>query len=251
MDNPWKRGALSFLMCNSLSFLFFYGTFDGAGLADDIIGELFICNFFLCFGLFIIGLAPYRINRVKFFVAILGTFGIFPICIFFIMPFLTFLVLSNFSFFMKILLIMLYAGFSIAWCIHVIIQTKCTEKKFSYLGNCVIIKNDIAYIDRDRVRDFSRLEKHKKMSGSLTKILSMVLPTVYIGYPLQRVIVDMSGQVGLMAFLAVLSIPMSLYVMGRMSAGYYLWIYLVGKLEEKIGAKIFLSGFDESDNAKR
>lgn len=251
LDNPWKRGAISSFMWNYLTILCFLVVYNITGQENDVIGVLSVCNLIFSLMLYFIGFVNPIVERVKFFVAILGLFCIFPVLIFCVAPFFLFLTLSNFSKTTEALLTLLYVILSVIWCVRSIIQTMRVEKKFSYIARQVKLLDGIACIDRERARDFSRYEKRKKNKGATSKLIPLLLPMIYAGYPLQRLITGTLGHAVFMAFLSILSVPLSFYFMGKMSAGYYLWIYLIGRFERKIGAAIFLSSSNRTHAAKR
>jgi hypothetical protein len=67
-----------------------------------------------------------------------------------------------------------------------------------------------------------------------------MVPISILGYPLQRYITDAGGYAATFAFISVLSVPLSVYIAGKIFSGYCLWLYLASKFERENNVKIFL-----------
>jgi len=240
LENPWKRSAILFSMFNSLSAMAFWIVYDIVGYDKFLINLFLIIIVCFSFLLFLIGNIFPTIARVKYFVVIMGIFSVMPMLGLCIAPIFLFIILSNYSFLVKFAIISIYACMSIYWIFLKISRAIEIAKKFNYLKGEVIEREKIAYINRDKIKDFSLLRKNTQCNWTMRKIIPKIIPLAFLGYPLQRFITDIGGNSVTFAFMSVLALPLSLYIMGRISVGYYLWIYLIGKFEEVIGKKIYL-----------
>lgn len=240
--NPWKRSVPAFFMFNMLTLIVAWIALDIIGEEQYIINYLFLVISVISAVLFLIGYFIGEVRRVKYFTLILGIVGITPILISSFIPFIAFLVISKFLLFLKILAGSTYFVALIFSALTSARDIKITEEEVDYLhkqirpcsGNnfCVDIKN---------MEDIGSFPKKISIEKSREKIIPKLLPIAVLGYPLQKLVTDVGGHATTMAFLSVMSIPLSLYIVARVAAGYTLWIYLIDRREKKMGGPIFLS----------
>lgn len=83
-----------------------------------------------------------------------------------------------------------------------------------------------------RIKDGSFLDK---TGAWLFPKLVLLVP---LGYPLQRLFSDAGGLSAVLLLMAVLALPLALYILGRMACGFYLWIYTIRKLERQHGKPV-------------
>lgn len=247
IGNPWRNSANVFLIFNLLSVMGFWIAYDISGYDKFFINICFFLVIFLYFLLFLIGTIFHTVARIKYFIIIMGAFAVAPILFFSIVPVILFLILSSFSFGLKTLVMSIYVGVAIYWALLKITETVKLDKEFSYLRGEIKINDQIAYIERDKINDLSFLKKNSPSNMITHRIIPKLLPLTLLGYPLQRIVTDAGGNSATMAFISLLTIPLSIYFMGRISSGYYLWVHLIGGIEKKIGKKIYLWDISKSD----
>lgn len=237
LDNPWKRCAIAFFIFNTLSILMTWIAFDIKNSSKDFLENFFLVPMVAVF-LFFIGSAFSVTNRAKYFVLIIGVFGMIPILIFSMLPFFLYIYISNFSFNVNFLSFMLYASFCFVWIFHSLKKTSKIEKNYNYLDSQIFERDKKKIIDRSGVLDFSILERKRLKSQGFAKVI--IMSVAFSGYPLQKVILALGGNSAVFGFLSILSIPLSIYFMGKMASGYYLWIYSISKYEKKHNSKVML-----------
>ena len=59
-----------------------------------------------------------------------------------------------------------------------------------------------------------------------------------MGYPIQRLLSNAGGDSAVLLVLAILGLPITIYMFGRMTCGTYLWIYKVWQLEKQHGKPV-------------
>ena len=57
-------------------------------------------------------------------------------------------------------------------------------------------------------------------------------------YPIQKLISDENGVFGVSILLAILGAPLTIYMLGRLTCGAYLYVYKVWELEHKYGKPV-------------
>lgn len=240
--NPWKRSVPAFFMFNMLTLLVAWIALDIIGEKQQIVNYLLIATPSASIFLFLVGFFIGEVRRVKYFTVILGIFGIMPIFVASLMPFIVFLMLSKFLFVFKIAGAFTYSLFLIFSAFKSAKNIKRVESETDYLYFQIRpCSNNNYLIDVKNMRDINSFFKKKPVAKIHEKIIPKLLPIAVLGYPLQRLVTDVGGHATTMALLSVMSIPLSLYIVARMAAGYTLWIYLIGCREKKIGGPIFLS----------
>lgn len=74
-----------------------------------------------------------------------------------------------------------------------------------------------------------------KLYHSIGPYLVMGIP---MAYPIQRLLMDTGGMSAVLFLLALLSLPLTMYIFGRLACGAYLWIYKVWQLEREHGKPV-------------
>lgn len=59
-----------------------------------------------------------------------------------------------------------------------------------------------------------------------------------LAYPIQRLLSDTGGTAAVLLLLSILGLPLTIYILGRMTCGAYLWIYKVWQLERQHGKPV-------------
>jgi len=239
--NPWKRSAPAFFIFNTITLIGLWISFDIAGEEKYLINCLLIAVPICTICLLFMGFVVNEVLRVKYFVMVIGTFGMIPILTSCLMPFIAFLVISKYQFIFKIVLACAYLVSLIFWALIKAFNVRKIEGRIGYLDKQIVVGEKFPYIDRDRVRDIGVYTKKRPTGRIVEVIVPKLLPITVLGYPLQKLITNTSGNAATMAFLSIMSIPLSLYMTGQVAAGYMLWVYLIGCRERKTGLPILLS----------
>lgn len=59
-----------------------------------------------------------------------------------------------------------------------------------------------------------------------------------MAYPIQRLLTDTGGMSAVLLLLAVLGLPLTIYILGRLTCGAYLWVYKVWQMERQYGKPV-------------
>ncbi|NVD74589.1 hypothetical protein HUX88_29315 [Duganella sp. BJB1802] len=238
--NPWKRIIPVFLMVNSFTLILFFVVFDILGYEKKPLFLLFFIVLFLSVAFFLIGYFSGGPLRLKFFVLIVGAFGIIPIVLFSMAPFVLCLMSPHGSFFFRIFILLLYFLVSAIWVVFEIRWIRKIFEKTSYFENQIEVCGAVSYVDRDEIEDIYDFKEIKSNKNFYAKAISILCPFALLGYPLQKLITGIGGEFGTLFFASMLSVPLSIYFIGRLSAGYYLWVHLIGKFEKEKETKVIL-----------
>lgn len=237
LDNPWKRGAIGFLMFNMLSSLMIWIAFDINEVSQKFPEILFFSIPIISASLFFLGIIFPVINRTKFFVLILGLFGILPILFSCVLPFFLYIFISNFSLRVYFFTLGIYTGVAGFWVFLSVKKTAEVERKFNYLKSQIIEKDNKKIINREKLLEFSNLERSPS-TKKINLMKSIIIPLSFVVYPLQKLLSSIGGDAAVLGFVSTLSIPLSIYFMGKIASGYYLWVYSISKLEKEYKSKI-------------
>lgn len=237
LDNPWKRGAIGFLMFNMLSSLMIWIVFDINEVSQKFPEILFFSIPIISAILFFLGIIFPVINRTKFFVLILGLFGILPILFSCVLPFFLYIFISNFSLRVYFFTLGIYTGVAGFWVFLSVKKTAEVERKFNYLKSQIIEKDNKKIINREKLLEFSNLERSPS-TKKINLMKSIIIPLSFVVYPLQKLLSSIGGDAAVLGFVSTLSIPLSIYFMGKIASGYYLWVYSISKLEKEYNSKI-------------
>lgn len=235
--SPWTRGAIIFFMYNSLSIFLTWMVFDIAGRTQDVTGPLWVVVAAISLLLYLFGIY-FTVKRLKFTIIILGVFVALPGLIFCITPTFLFAELAKIEPQNKKLIGVFYFLALFFWCVFQAKKTIHLERKYDYLRKNIRVRKGLGFFYPDSAGMLSAEPVDENFTK--TKLLSIITPIVFLGYPMQRLISDVGGSVGFFGVIAVLTIPMSVYLAGKISAGFFLWIYLAGNFEARNNVKIFL-----------
>lgn len=239
LGSPWKRGAAAFLICNSLSIFFIWMAFDIAGKPEKFTGWLWLAVLTISAIAYLFGLI-FQVARLKYVTLILGFFVAVPIFLLSSVSFFVFFALSEYYWSTKITMAAIYIGVILIWGIINFSKIVKLEKQEKYLAGGVFIENSNAYFSPDNYHELSDHSSAPQEKFTMKKIFSITFPISLLGFPLQRYITDTGGHAATFAFISVLSVPLSVYIAGKIFSGYCLWIYLGGEFERKNGVRIFL-----------
>lgn len=235
--SPWTRGAIIFLIFNSLSIFAVWMVFDIAGKPQNFTGPMWLSVAGISFLLYLLG-AFFEVPRLRFAILILGAFVALPGLVFFTVPLFLFMELAKIESGIKLSICVAYVSLTCVWCSFQAKKVIDLERKYDYLRNNFRLRKAIGFF----YPYGAGMLGYGDASTNLTrgKILSIITPITFLGYPMQRLISDVGGSVGVFGVITVLSIPLAVYIAGKISAGYFLWVHLVGNFEEKNNVKIFL-----------
>lgn len=133
----------------------------------------------------------------------------------------------------------MYVLISFFWIYVSIKKTASVEKSCNYLRSQINSDNGKKFIDRENLADFSILEKsHPTKKTNIIK--KIIIPLAMLVYPLQKIISGLGGNAAVFGAVSILSVPLSLYIIGKIASGYYLWIHCIGKLEKEYKSNILL-----------
>lgn len=236
-SSPWTRGAVIFFIFSSFSLFLIWMVFAIAGKPQNLTGPMWLFVVGISVILYFLGVF-YRVERLRFAIFILGIFVALPGLVFLTLPIFLVMELANFEFDVKAIVWFSYLFFISLWCILQSRKIINLESKYDYLRKNIRIKRSIGFF----YPYASDVLGCSEDAGNLDrgKILTMITPLIFLGYPLQRLMVTFGGNVGFFGVIAFLTIPMAVYVAGKISAGYFLWVHLVGNFEAKNNVKIFL-----------
>lgn len=229
LDNPWKRSAIGFFICNMMLTFMLFVVLDLKGCSTHSIYPISLTVGIITAILMMLGSVFNKIIRVKNYVFILGIFGIFPMLLFCMSPLFAYITVFVKSNRVGLFVISLYVTSAMIWVAMKIREAVAIEKNFDYLASHIFEYNMEKYLDRDNLREFSSLKVNPTANYRFLK--SILIPVSFAGYPLQKIINSVGGEAGVLLFLSVISVPLSIYILGRFATGYYIWIYLVGKYE--------------------
>lgn len=238
VDNPWKRVVPAFFMFNSFTLLSFFIVFDILGYEKDAIIFVFFIILFLSVVLLLIGYISTGPYRLKFFVLIVGGFGAVPIFLFNMAPFILCLIFPHGSLFLRICIFLLFSFVSATWVFFEIRWIRNIFEETRYFEEQIKVCGNISYVDPDKIKDIYDFKEKKGNRRVYAMAIGIIFPLASIGYPLQKLITSISGEFGTLFFISILSVPLSIYFIGRLSSGYYLWIYLIGKFEKEKDTKV-------------
>jgi cell division protein FtsL len=182
-------------------------------------------------------------NRVLLTVLLLGA-GFFPLLIWLSIP-ATGLALAlsihSRSIFLLILIVV-----TLAWCTYQlheyrkrIVERHFMEKEF------FIDERQISMRNPNEISLDAPPVTNKTLWGrSFNKVGPYLFLLIPFAYPLQKLVGNINGFLGVYVLLAVLSTPLAIYMLGRLTCGAYLYVYEVRRLERKYGKPVMFS----SDN---
>jgi len=235
-SSPWTRGAVIFFIFNSLSIFFAWMVFDITGNPQNFTGPMWLSVVGISVLLYFLGVFL-KVERLRFVIIILGIFVALPGLIFFTLPIFLVIELTNVEFHVKALAWFSYILWTCLWCMFQANKIINFEEKYDYLRNTVRIKCSVGFFYPYATEAIDCVDERKLSSR---QILAMIAPIIFLAYPLQRLIVTFGANVGFFGVIALLTLPLAIYIAGKISAGYFLWVHLVGNFEAKNNVKIFL-----------
>lgn len=237
LSNPWTRGAIIFSIYNSFSIFLTWMVFDIAEKPQNFTGSLWLIVVGVSILLYLLGVF-FEVRRLRCSILILGIFVALPGLIFCTVPLFLFMELAKIQSELKISILFSYIFLLGAWCFFQAKKIIYLEKKYDYLKKNVRVRGAIGFFYPYSSGMLREGGDGKNMGKR--KILPIIAPIIFLGYPAQRLMADVGGSVGVFGVIAVLTIPMAVYLAGKISAGYFLWVHLVGNFEKKNSVKIFL-----------
>lgn len=169
--NPWKRAIPAFLMCNILTLLVMWMAFDIAGVERNVINYLLMIVPVFSIILIFVGIIFNQVRRIKYFVLILGIFGLSPIFISCLTPFIAFLIICKCYLSIKIFG---FAIYFLALILSALINAKNMKiigKNIDYLGKQISTSaENFAYIDPKKMREIDFLSRKNLLEKFMKKL---------------------------------------------------------------------------------
>jgi hypothetical protein len=211
--------------------------FDIVEKPQNFTGSLWLIIVAISIVLYLLG-RFFEVQRLRYSIIILGIFVALPGLVFCTVPLFLFMELAKIRSELKISISISYIFLLGFWCFFQARKIIFLERKYDYLGKNVRVRGVIGFFYPYSAgmlcegNDGERIGKRR--------VFQIITPIIFFGYPAQRLIADVGGSVGFFGVIAVLTIPMAVYLAGKISAGYFLWVHLVGNFEKKNSVKIFL-----------
>ncbi|MFN3297640.1 hypothetical protein [Caldimonas sp.] len=151
-----------------------------------------------------------------------------------------FLLAPDISLQSKSLILAIFFGAAVLWCATAMSSLKRRveemrffEREFVIHATKIVLRHPVKTdLDAPRVRDTTLASK---ICHRIGPYLLMGIP---MAYPMQRLLVDTSGMSAVLLLVAVLTLPLTIYMLGRLACGAYLWIYKVWQLEREHGKPV-------------
>ncbi|MES2741575.1 MAG: hypothetical protein V4754_11565 [Pseudomonadota bacterium] len=185
--------------------------------------------------------APNMLKRVLIETIILGStfIAVSLIPLFFSIAY--FFIDFNFTLFKIINLISIFL-FIFGICIHSTVQLKkeivdndFINKEFKIEPACIIMKN----LFNNKIK-FSK--KNGTANKNVTSLRSWkILILLSLTYPLERAITSTNGVTSAFLLMAIISLPLTFYMLQQLTRGIYIKIYIVLKLEREHKKKVLFS----------
>ena len=113
------------------------------------------------------------------------------------------------------------------------------EREFSFEEDRIVIRQPLkTNLDPEPVSDKTFFGRLYHRFGPY---LVMGIP---LAYPIQSLLSDAGGTQAVLLLLSILGFPLTLYILGRMTCGAYLWIYKVWQLERLHGKPVVFQSID-------
>lgn len=107
------------------------------------------------------------------------------------------------------------------------------EREFSFEQDRIVVRQPLkTSLDSESVSDMSFFGRPYHRFGPY---LVMGIP---LAYPIQSLLSDAGGTAAVLLLLSILGLPLTLYILGRMTCGAYLWVYKVWQLERQHGKPV-------------
>ncbi|USX26721.1 hypothetical protein NHH73_00030 [Oxalobacteraceae bacterium OTU3CINTB1] len=216
--NPWTRCAVIFFIFNSLTIFFTWMVFDVVGKPQNFTGPTWLTVVGISVLLYFLG-AFFRVERLRIVILILGFFVALPGFIFFTVPIFLMMEAADVELDVKVIIWLTYVLLTCLCCVFQARKIIDIENKNDYLRKNIRIKMSIGFFYPYCAEMLGC--GHRDARFSRGEILRMISPIIFLGYPLQRLIVAYGGNVGFFGVIAILTIPLAIYIAGKISAGYF------------------------------
>lgn len=114
-----------------------------------------------------------------------------------------------------------------------VMERRFIEREFSSHAEQVVLRHPVQTdLDAPPISDKTVWGKFFHGVGSFAV---MAVP---LAYPVQRLLTETASFASVLVLLAVLCMPLTLYILGRMTCGAYLWIYKVWQMERQYGKPV-------------
>jgi hypothetical protein len=151
-----------------------------------------------------------------------------------------FLLAPDISLRSKSLALAIFLGAAVLWCNMAmssfkrrIEERRFLEREFSIHATKIVLRHPVQTdLDASHVRDTTLAGKLYHRAGPY---LVMGIP---MAYPIQRLLTDTGGMAAVLLLLAVLGLPLTIYILGRLTCGAYLWVYKVWQMERQYGKPV-------------
>jgi len=129
---------------------------------------------------------------------------------------------------------------SLYWCWRSIAKLKVRLEDRRFFEKEFTIEVDRIVVRYPAKTDLGPSPEYSDTVGR--RLLNWIGPRLVVliplAYPIQRLLSDASGLPAVLLFLSVLSVPLAIYILGRMACGAYLWIYRVRRIEQQVGKRV-------------
>jgi hypothetical protein len=242
-----RMGALTWLLFIGLSAGFMYLLQDQVGLSDwfwktELVVAIVGSSIFLLASLICRSAPPSVLWRMTFTgvllfppVFIFGTLG------------LSYLATTPEA--TRLWLSLLIVGVTGAWCLVTlggykqrVVERRFIEREFHVEDSRIVVRQPLkTNLDPKPISEHSMLGRIYHRFGPY---LVMAIP---MAYPIQRLLSNTGGDSAVLLLLALLGLPITIYFLGRMTCGCYLWIYRVWQIQRQHGKPVVFD-VSECDN---
>jgi hypothetical protein len=141
---------------------------------------------------------------------------------------------------------LLLVGITVYWCSAAlanyrkrIAEKRFIEREFLIDESRIVVRQPLrTSLDPKPVNELSFSATAYRRLGPY---LVMVIP---MAYPLQRLLSQSSGDAAVLFLLSLLGLPLTIYFLGRMTCGAYLWIYKVWQMQRQYGRPVVFDVLD-------
>ena len=155
--------------------------------------------------------------------------------------------LSNADLSLRLTALALMIVLIVGWSTHSVMEFKRRMTDKNFLTKEFVVKSDeivVRFFQRTSL-DSLRIEKNSFFGRFGDLLFPKFILFSLIGYPLQHIFFLSGGMSAVLLLIAVISFPLTTYIIGRMVCGFYLWFYVAFMLEKKHGKPI---NFFENDS---
>ena len=179
-------------------------------------------------------------NRIWIFAVIMGFFCYLPTFIFLLIPFLSLIFLTFGASHGAVCFGAACLIVSVYWMRREVKGLKARIVKRKFVEIEFKIKPENIVIKRS---PHVRLDPSQTKTGSLAeKVWGWFVPKliflIFMGYPLQKLFYRIGGMPAVMALMSCFGVPLAIHMLGELACGFYLWIYIVWKLEKQHGKPV-------------